>query len=299
MPRRTSRPCAATRKGELLVYLGLPGANNHTIQHQPAPTGATCLPQAAVDLYDRVVDANEKAAEKGDAAEDDSQGYALAHNPELRQAQLEMRAFAIKNVSQIGTALRQCARDEHRRAASMLLGYANRSADQIAQLVRASNDADSTVRNNAVRALGVLAAPSAEAAAGIQADALVELLNSGDWTDRNKAGLLFMRLTDARRPALLAALMRQAFDSLVEMARWQDASHAIVYRVILGRIAGIEEPRLVELANVPVSKRLLQPRSRNAGPGTRAMLLRAPVDGRRRIGEHPGVAGHLHGQHRR
>jgi HEAT repeat protein len=128
-----------------------------------------------------------------------------------------MRAFAIKNVSQIGAAVRACAREEHRRAASMLLGYANRSADQIAQLVRASNDADSTVRNNAVRALGVLAAPSAVAAAGIQADALIELLNSGDWTDRNKAGLLFMRLTEGRRPALLAALARQAF---VRSSRW-------------------------------------------------------------------------------
>ena len=74
-------------------------------------------------------------------------------------------------------------------------------------------------------------------------------MNSGDWTDRNKAGLLFMRLTEARRPALLAALTRQAFDSLVEMARWQDTSHAVMYRLILGRIAGIEESRLVELAN--------------------------------------------------
>ena len=155
----------------------------------------------AVDLYDRIVDANEKAAEKGDAAEDDSQGYTLAHHPELRQAQLEMRAFAIKNVSRIVAALRGCARDDHRRAASMLLGYANRSADLIAQPWLSKNDADSTVRNNAVRALGVLAAPSAEAAAGIQADALVELLNSSDWTDRNKAGLLFMRPTHARRPA--------------------------------------------------------------------------------------------------
>ena len=33
------------------------------------------------------------------------------------------------------------------------------------------------------------------------------------------------------------------------MARWQDAPHATVYRLILGRIAGIEESRLVELAN--------------------------------------------------
>jgi hypothetical protein len=227
------------------------------------------LPQTAVDLYDRVVDANEKAVEKGDAAEDDSQGYALAHNPELRQVQFEMRAFAIKNVSQIGAALRACARDEHRRAASMLLGYANRSADQIAQLIRASNDADSTVRNNAVRALGVLAAPSAEAAAGIQADPLIELLNSGDWTDRNKAGLLFMRLTEGRRPALLAALARQAFDSLVEMARWQDAPHAMAYRVILGRIAGIEERRLIELANGTGVEEIIAAAVKKRGSGER------------------------------
>lgn len=247
-PTDTAAVCC-NAKGELLVYLGLPGTNNHTITHQSAPTGSTCLPQAAVDRHNRAVDANQKAAENGDTAEDDSLGYALAHNPELRQAQLEMRAFATTNVSQIVGALHGCAKDEHRRAASMLLGYADRSPDQIAELVRAANDADSTVRNNALRALAVLAAPSAEAAAGIQADALIELLNSGDWTDRNKAGLLFMRLTDARRPDLLAALTREAFDSLVEMARWQDAPHAVAYRVILGRIAGIEEPRLVELAN--------------------------------------------------
>jgi hypothetical protein len=239
--------CNAT--GELLVYLGLPGTNNHTMPHEPAPTGSSCLSQAAVDLYDRTVAENEKAVEKGEAGEDDSLGYALGQNSELRQAQLEMRAFAVKNASQIVAALRGCAKDQHRRAASMLLGYADRSPDQIAALVRAANDADSTVRNNAVRALGVLAAPSAEAAAGINADALIDLLNSGDWTDRNKAGLLFMRLSEARRPALLSALARQAFDSLVEMARWQDAPHATAYRLILGRSAGIEESRLVELAN--------------------------------------------------
>jgi hypothetical protein len=48
---------------------------------------------------------------------------------------------------------------------------------------------------------------------------------------------------------LLASLARQAFDSLVEMARWQDTPHASAYRQILGRIADIDETRLVAMVN--------------------------------------------------
>jgi hypothetical protein len=36
--------------------------------------------------------------------------------------------------------------------------------------------------------------------------------------------------------------------SLVEMARWR-TPHAITFRILVGRIAGIEEARLWQLAN--------------------------------------------------
>jgi hypothetical protein len=39
----------------------------------------------------------------------------------------------------------------------------------------------------------------------------------------------------------------EALDSLVEMARWRDPSHASDARTILGRIAGIEESRLAQI----------------------------------------------------
>jgi hypothetical protein len=36
-------------------------------------------------------------------------------------------------------------------------------------------------------------------------------------------------------------------DSLVEMARWKEPDHAHDYRVLLGRIAGIDEARIEQL----------------------------------------------------
>jgi hypothetical protein len=67
------------------------------------------------------------------------------------------------------------------------------------------------------------------------------------WEDRNKAGMLLAALSERRDAALLDALRQQALDSVIEMARWQERSHANPYRVLLGRIGGIDEPRLQRL----------------------------------------------------
>ena len=42
---------------------------------------------------------------------------------------------------------------------------------------------------------------------------------------------------------------RRASDSLIEMARWREFGHAQSARLILGRIAGIDEERLQRLAH--------------------------------------------------
>jgi hypothetical protein len=57
-----------------------------------------------------------------------------------------------------------------------------------------------------------------------------------------------MELTRNRRPELLQQIRSAAVDSLIEMALWRDASHAYFSRIILGRIAGIPDDRLGELA---------------------------------------------------
>ena len=51
----------------------------------------------------------------------------------------------------------------------------------------------------------------------------------------------------AKQQAAATATSARQLQSLVEMARWRDARHASDARIILGRIAGIEEKRLIQL----------------------------------------------------
>jgi hypothetical protein len=161
---------------------------------------------------------------------------------------MSIREFAVRNEVLIRRVLRSSARRDDRRAAAYALGYAQQSKAQVLALVHASRDPDDGVRNNAVRALGVLATSSKTLAAWIPAGHIVAMLNSGIWMDRNKAGSLMNILSASRDPRLLRALRSQALPSLVEMARWKDRGHAGDARMILGRIAGIEETGLEKLA---------------------------------------------------
>jgi hypothetical protein len=73
------------------------------------------------------------------------------------------------------------------------------------------------------------------------------MLNSGSWSDRNKGGLLLERLTANRDPKLLSELRVEALDPLIEMARWHSPGHSYPFKIMLGRIAGIDEKRLEEI----------------------------------------------------
>lgn len=234
--------------GRALIYIGLPGKNVRARSHLPPPAGSSCLPEVALRLYDRATDASQAAIQAGDTAEDHSNGYALSHHPAYRAAQLALREYAITHASLLRAALAGCARPGDRSAAAQLLGYANRSPAQIDALVRAANDSDRAVRNNAVRALWVLASGRSRAEiARIPAAPFIAMLNSATWEDRNKAGLLLSALATRRHSNTLADLRRNAMDSLVEMARWDDPGHAYAYRVLLGRLAGFDDVRVNEL----------------------------------------------------
>lgn len=75
------------------------------------------------------------------------------------------------------------------------------------------------------------------------------MLLSGTWTDVNKSSGLLVGLTQSRDPHLLARLRQPAIiEQLIEIARWR-IPHAEAGRMILGRIAGIDEKRLIELNN--------------------------------------------------
>lgn len=234
-------------QGSLMIYIGLGGRNTAIIPLLPAPHGSTCLSRRAVTLYDAAMAALLPAIQKGNVGEDDSRGYSLSKDTTLRAKQMAMRKYAVGHEQSLERVLETCGIPEHRRAAAEMLGYGRKSAEQIGTLVRASHDSDEDVRNNAVRALSVLASANPQTAYEVPADSFIEMLNSSRWTDRNKAGLLLMALSNSRRRQLLEQLRRQALSSLIEMARWRDPSHAYAYKVLLGRIAGFDEARIQQL----------------------------------------------------
>jgi hypothetical protein len=229
------------------IYIGLRGKNFELTHYRRPPTGAVRFSPEVVALYRQTMDQIFESVYV-QATEDRSKGYALSAYPPLRAKQLAMREYATHNSPLIYRVLSESADAEQRFVAAQLLGYVNQSRKQIHALVEASNDSDDTVRNNAVRALGVLAESQRSIARQIPAAAFVQLLNSGVWKDRNKGAIVLSILTMDREPGLLRQLRRQASDSLLEMARWREYGHAQNARVILGRIAGLEEQRLQKLA---------------------------------------------------
>jgi hypothetical protein len=233
--------------GKVMIFVGLPGESNRKFNYNSPPRETIPPPKTMLDLYARAMGLNAEAVQK-QSGEDRSKGYSLSNYAPLRETEMSIREFALRNELLIRRVLRSSARRKDRRAAAFALGYAGQSRTQILALVRASRDPDGEVRNNAVRALGVLATFSKKLAASIPAGPIVAMLNSGIWEDRNKSALLLNILTGPRDPGLLRVLRSQALQSLVEMASWKDRDHAWDARLILGRMAGIEEKHLEKLA---------------------------------------------------
>lgn len=238
-------PVCCDARGAWMVYVGLPGKSSHEVSDNPAPTGNSKLPAKIVQLYDQTIEGVLHAVRAG-AKEDDSKGYFLSSDPSLHKKQLAMRAYAVSHGPLIIKVLQTSSDSHQREAAADALGYAQQTPTQLAALAHASRDPDGGVRNNAVRALVVLAYLGPKTAGEIPAQGFIDLLSSGSWTDRNKASLLLETLTRTRNPKLLAALRRQALAPLIEMAHW-DLGHGSPAQMILGRIAGIPEADLQKM----------------------------------------------------
>lgn len=239
-------PVCCDAQGKWIVYVGLAGRSNHIFMVNPAPTGTERLPAEVLSLVTNIEKENMNAVLAGKAKEDDTRGYALvAYLPE-RKLQETLRHIALKHVNTILNVLETCSNEGDRAAAAMALGYARRSDRQIQALVAASRDADGGVRNNATRALLVMAGSDPRTARKIPAGNFIAMLNSGIWTDRNKGTGLILMLTASRDPALLKRLSAEALPSLIEMANW-DPGHAESAQVILGRIAGMTDSQIKEL----------------------------------------------------
>jgi hypothetical protein len=239
--------CCDARQN-FMVYIGLPGESSQPVVFNPAPSGDVRLPPEVVKLREQFDDSWEEAVMNGRSTEDDSAGYTLTNDPATRKKQLEIREYALGNEALVLRVLASSADARHRSIAAQALGYGRQSSEQIDALVHASLDSDDGVRNDATRALGVLAGAKPDLARKIPAGPFIQLVKSGSWSGHNKGTLVLMALTNGRDPAILQQLRSEALDALIEMARWRNAGHAAAAIMLLGRIARIEEHRLEELA---------------------------------------------------
>jgi len=232
--------------GKWMIFIGVQGPTVKPPATYAPPAGTEKLIGVGLTLYKSLMDRIGQVTGDG-AREDDSKGYALNVDPQMNAIQVRMRAYALSHEENITQVAQNSGSVDQRQAATMLLGYAKRSREQLSNLVQLVADPDETVRNNAMRALVVIAHSDKNVSKMFDPTPIVDLLSSGGWTDRNKSTWLLEALTQGRNPELLALIKKEALPSLFEVAHWTNPPHAASARYILGRVAGIEESRLNQL----------------------------------------------------
>jgi hypothetical protein len=240
-------------EGRTWVYISLPGKSSVPFRYLPEPTGSARLSPELVALMKKRDKALYAAIEKGGDApqEDDSAGYALTHDPASRALDLQLREYALHHEEELAKVLETSSDAEHRGMAATGMGYAKQSRAQLDALLKACRDPADGVRNDATRALGVLARSSESVGAQIDPSVFIDMIRSDVWTDRNKSSGVLTAITSTRDAEVLRTLQDQCGDALLEMAGWHEVGFALGARVILGRIAGIEEAQVWALAMGP------------------------------------------------
>ena len=170
-------------------------------------------------------------------------------NDEARAYQEKFITHARDHHEQLREVLASSGDDQQRAVAAIVLGYASDKNTVIEDLRHGMQDPDLGVRNNSMRALGAIARLAGEKPErGIHIDPswFVDYLNSVYWTDRNKALMALIPLTENRDSAILDRLRKDARESLIEMASWQYDGHALSAYILLGRVENLSDSEIME-----------------------------------------------------
>jgi hypothetical protein len=233
--------------GKSMIYVGIRERGERAWHFRDASRGTVRLPVEIMDAGKAFEAALTQAVEHGDASEDDSNGYALSKDPATLAVEKRFLILAVKYPQQLREVLRNSSDAAQRAQAAQVLGYSADKQSVVPDLLRAMRDFAPIVRNDAMRALAVMATyaqANPQAHLKIPADGFIDLLDSVRWTDRNKSSSALLELTATRDPALLATLRERALPSLIEMAQWKSDGHALAAFFILGRIEGLPEPEI-------------------------------------------------------
>lgn len=233
--------------GRTILYVGLEEEGAPVLQFRSAPTGTVRLPDDVLNAGEAFGAAFDSALAHQDFAEDDTAGHQLMHYPPARAVEEGFMTLAARHANRLRDVLRHSSDADQRALAVQILAYAADKRAVIGDLVYGMNDPDAIVRNNAMRALALIAGLGQrrpELHLIVPFAPFVDLLNSPIWTDRNKASFALFALTAARDSTLLTLLRQRALPALVEMARWKVPGHAGAAWVILGRLGGMSEQEI-------------------------------------------------------
>ncbi len=229
--------------GKAILYVGIREKGASSLQFRPAPKETVRLPQDVIQAGADEEKAFLNAVLKGNSGEDDSSGHTLSNDPATRAIQERFITFAARDLKLLCDVLRHSADAEHRALAAQVIAYTADKQAVVNDLIEAIRDPADGVRNNAMRALGVMSKTTKQQIR-IPVRPFIEMLNAIEWTDRNKSSLALANLTAKRDPVVLAELRQKALPSLIEMARWKSSGHAYNPFTLLGRVAGYPEDEI-------------------------------------------------------
>jgi hypothetical protein len=233
--------------GRPIVYIGIQESDQPDVKFRPAPTGSVILPKAITKVYADYQRTFLESCRLNDFSEDDSNGYALGGNAAARAVQRKLPALADEHYDLLLDVLHNAKNADQRAMAATLIGYASNKKRAASDLVLGTQDTNELVRNNAVRAVSVLfnyARAHRDLGIEVSTDWCLDLLESLTWTDRNKAMAVLNAATIDGDAAVLAKLGQRSLPSLVEMARWKSAGHAMMAFSLVGRIAGLSDEEI-------------------------------------------------------
>jgi hypothetical protein len=233
--------CTADQK--MIVYDGI--AETAPSSGPKAPEGPARLPESMIRAHEQFTSTLFELIKSGShAPSDHSQGHYLDPRPPLRAIQDGFVNFSRNEAALVQQVLAGSSDSSHRAVAATLAGYMPDKAVAAKVLSRAASDPDPGVRNNATRALAIIAEYANEhPALGIRIEAapFIDMLNSVVWTDLNKGIFFLDKLSVSRDPALLAELRRKARPALIDICRWKSAGHADPGCTVLRRVEGLPD----------------------------------------------------------
>lgn len=242
---RVEAVCCEGLQASLFIGIEEKGAPHASFRSEPS--GKAGLPDELQDSYRRFVTAVQRAAVRGDTAEDLTAGHPIMANAEVRVFTEEFVSFATSHLGELREVLRDGAEAEQRAIAAAVIDYSPQKKEIVDDLQYAMQDPEETVRANAMRsltAISVLAVKQPALGIKVSPTWFIEMLNSIVLSDRVESTKALLTLTDRGNTAVLQQIRDGGLPALTEMARWKMPRYALPPFLLVGRVAGVADAEI-------------------------------------------------------